>query len=150
LNAVHAKKYPFLAANSQQRIFTAHLHCCNNDAMQYLRSAKLIARFMLAWFALSIGVAIGSPMVKPQGMQLICSGSGAMTVVAAGDDGKVPSTSHTLDCPLCSSLSAPPPMEILAFGKVALQAFTPPLVRAESAIYKLASPPPARGPPSFS
>lgn len=121
--------------------------CCNNAVMQTLRNAKLIARFVLVWFALSIGVAIASPIVKPQAMQLICSGAGAMKVVATGNDGKVPATSHTLDCPLCASVSAPPPMELLAFGTLAPRAFALPLLRADSAIYIPAAPPPARGPP---
>jgi hypothetical protein len=116
--------------------------------MQTLRNAHLIARFVLVWFALSIGVAIASPMVKPQGMQLVCSGAGAMKVIVAGDDGKLPSTSHTLDCPLCASISAPPPMEILAFSAVAPVAFALPAPDAHSVFFVLAAPPPARGPPT--
>ena len=115
--------------------------------MQKLRSAHLIARFILVWFALSIGVAIASPMVKPQGMQLICSGSGTMKVLAVGDDGKASSSSHTLDCPLCASLSAPPPMEMAVFALAAPLAFALPLALAETVFSANATPPPARGPP---
>lgn len=146
-NGVYAKKYRFIAAHTEQRSFTAGLHDCNNVVMQHLRNAKLIARFVLVWFALSIGVAIASPLVKPQGMQLICSGAGAMKVVVTGDDGKAPLASHTLDCPLCASISAPPPMEILVFDNVAPQAFELPWVRTDAVIFVPAAQPPARGPP---
>jgi hypothetical protein len=116
--------------------------------MQTLRHATLIARFVLVWFALSIGVAIASPMVKPQGMQLVCSGSGAMKVIVAGDDGKAPAISHSLDCPLCASISAPPPMEILVFGTLAPVSFAVPLAAVDRVFFVLAAPPPARGPPA--
>ena len=118
--------------------------------MQHLRNAKLIARFVLVWFALSIGVAIASPMVKPQGMQLVCSGVGAMKVIVAGQAGKAPVVSHTLDCPLCASISAPPPMEILAFSATAPLAFVMPAESNEIVLFELATPPPARGPPTIS
>jgi hypothetical protein len=118
--------------------------------MQQLRNAKLIARFVLVWFALSIGVAIASPMVRPQAMQLICSGAGAMKVIAIGDDGKVPATSHTLNCPLCASISAPPPIDIVVFGVSAPQSFAPPILGVDAILFTLAAPPPARGPPTHS
>ena len=44
--------------------------------MQTIRSLRWLARLVLAWFVLSIGVAVASPLVNPQGMELICSGSG--------------------------------------------------------------------------
>jgi hypothetical protein len=117
--------------------------------MQTLRNAHLIARFMLVWFALSIGVAIASPMVKPQGLQLVCSGSGSMKVVASNDDGKSGSSSHTLECPLCASISAPPPMDIVGFGSAAPQAYAllQPDTSPRACVW--AAPPPARGPPTL-
>jgi hypothetical protein len=118
--------------------------------MQTLRNAKLIARFMLVWFALSIGVAIASPMVKPQGMQLVCSGNGSMKVVVTDDNGKAPTSSHSLDCPLCASISAPPPLEMVAFGSAAPVAFAAPLYGASAIPLTLTAPPPARGPPARS
>ena len=118
--------------------------------MQITRYAKLIARFVLIWFVLSIGVAVASPMVKPQGMQLVCSGVGAMKVIVTGDDGRLPSSSHTLDCPLCASISAPPPMGIVAFSDTAPLGFLLPVAGENTAFFILAAPPPARGPPSIS
>lgn len=118
--------------------------------MQSLRNATLIARFVLVWFALSIGVAIASPMVNPQGMQLVCSGAGAMKVIVAGADSKAPAISHSLDCPLCASISAPPPMEILAFGSAAPLSYAAPAAQTQTIFFVLAAPPPARGPPALS
>ena len=118
--------------------------------MQNLRNAKLIARFVLVWFALSIGVAIASPMVRPQGMQLICSGAGAMKVIVNNEDGKVPATSHTLSCPLCASIGAPTPLDIVVFGLAAPQTFAPPIFGADAVLFAFAAPPPARGPPTLS
>ncbi len=115
--------------------------------MQTLRNAHLIARFMLVWFALSIGVAIASPMVKPQGLQLVCSGSGSMKVIASDEDGNSAASGHTLDCPLCASISAPPPMDIVAFGSVAPQAYALPQPETTPPTGVGAAPPPARGPP---
>ncbi len=118
--------------------------------MQTLRNAHLIARFVLVWFALSIGVAIASPMVKPQGLQLVCSGSGSMKVISSDADGKTASSSHTLDCPLCASISAPPPMDIVAFGSAAPRAYALPQPAIAPPAYVWATPPPARAPPAQS
>jgi hypothetical protein len=115
--------------------------------MQALRNASFLARLVLAWFALSIGIAVASPLVKPAGMQLICSGGGIMQVLATSDDGGQLPASPTLDCPLCAGLGAPPPF-----------AYTPaePLLPLAQAVQSIpsariaaltAAPLPARGPP---
>jgi hypothetical protein len=130
--------------------FTCCFHNCNNMCMQRQINVKLVASFMLVWFVLAIGVAIASPMVKPQGMQLVCSGAGAMKVIVAGDDGKAPVSSHTLDCPLCASIGAPPSIEILAFSATAPKKFVPPSTGTDFIFFVLAAPPPARGPPALS
>ena len=77
--------------------------------MTRLRHAKLLARFVLVWFAMSIAAAIAAPLVKPQALTLICAGAGGMKLLPPTDDGGQPVASHTLDCPLCVGLGAPPP-----------------------------------------
>ncbi len=77
-------------------------------ALQTLRNAHLIARFVLVWFALSVGVAVASPFVKPQGMELLCSGSGAVKLLVQSDEGGEVIALHTLDCSLCATGYAPP------------------------------------------
>jgi hypothetical protein len=74
------------------------------STLQTLRQAKFLARFVLAWFVLSLGVAIASPMVNPNGAQLICSGASVKLVNADGDE---TASAHTLDCPLCGSGAVP-------------------------------------------
>jgi hypothetical protein len=88
-------------------------------------------------------------MVKPEGLQLICSGAGAMKVIVAGDDSKSSSISHTLDCPLCASISAPPPMDYAALPAMAPRVASVPRVDTDAIFFVLAAPPPARGPPAL-
>lgn len=77
-------------------------------ALQTLRSAHLIARFVLVWFTLSVGVAVASPFVKPQAIELLCSGSGVVKLLVQGDEGSEVVSLHTLDCSLCATGYAPP------------------------------------------
>jgi hypothetical protein len=118
--------------------------------MQTLRNAHLLARFVLVWFALSIGVAIASPLVKPQAMELICSGMGAMKLQVQGSDGTQDLIPKTLDCPLCATSSAPPPVASLAAEPVQPLAYVLQSIPAAHIAALTAVPPPARGPPAFS
>ena len=118
-------------------------------AMQALRNASFLARLVLAWFALAVGVATASPVVKPKSMELLCSGGG-MKLLVTSDDGSTPAPGHTLDCPLCVLLDAPPASTA---GLVQVQ---PPSVAmllshadAPLAVFT-AAPPPARAPPLLS
>ena len=119
--------------------------------MQTLRNAHFIARLVLVWFALSIGVAIASPMVKPQSLQLICSGSGAIKIISSDADGKASTTpatnTHTLDCPLCAAIAAPPPVDANHLAFAAPLDYTLPARAAALPVTIFATPPPARGPP---
>jgi hypothetical protein len=118
--------------------------------MESLRHAHLLARFVLVWFALSIGVAIASPIVKPQAIELICSGSGVMKVLVKTDDGVKEVVSHTLDCPLCASISAPPPLARLNAEPVQPLAHVLLGMPVARLVLLTAAPPPARGPPDLS
>lgn len=119
--------------------------------MQIMRNAHLIARFVLVWFALSIGAAIASPLVKPQAMELICSGAGVMKVMVQTDDGTQDVVSRTLDCPLCATSSAPPP-PVLRLSAEPAQPLAHVLqsIPAAHIAALTAAPLPARGPPVFS
>ena len=78
--------------------------------MQFLRNARLIARLVVVWFALSLGAAIASPLVAPKAVELVCSGA-SVKLVVQGDDGQMTDMGHSsLDCPLCAMTSAPPPL----------------------------------------
>jgi hypothetical protein len=117
--------------------------------MQRLRYAIQLTRLVLVWFALSVGVAMASPIVNPQGMDLVCTSTGSMKLVVQGDD-EAAASSHTLDCPLCASISVPPPALNTALTQPSpLSHVMQPLAAAH--MVALTSPPlPSRGPPLLS
>lgn len=82
--------------------------------MDTLRRLRWLARCMLAWFALSAGVAIASPFVVAPSIERICSGAGTAQFRVVDDSEALPSGGHTLDCPLCTPSAAPPPPAGLA------------------------------------
>ena len=122
-------------------------------AMFYLRHAIQLTRFVLVWFALSIGVAIASPVVNPQVMDLVCTSTGSMKLVVQdqnnGDGEGVAASSHTLDCPLCASISAPSPALNTSLTQPSPLAHAlQPLAAAH--IAAITAPPlPSRGPPAL-
>jgi len=116
-------------------------------SMQTLRHARFLARLVLAWFVLALGVAVASPLVKPQAMELVCSSAGSVKLVKTGDDGSQPS-SHVLDCPLCLIASAPPPAMVSLPQAAPLQAATLWAGIAAHLASRAAAPLPPRGPPS--
>lgn len=120
------------------------------QTLQFLRQAHLLARFVLVWFALSIGVAIAAPLVQPQAMELICSGAGTMKLLVKTDDGSPAQSGHTLECPLCASLSAPPPVARLTAEPAQPLAHALQSIPSAHIAERTAAPLPARGPPAYS
>lgn len=114
--------------------------------LQTLRQARAIARWVLVWFVLSVGVAVAAPVVQPQSATLVCSASGMVKLVV-DDDGIAPH--HGLDCVLCLALASPPPadMDVASalplLGHVFADAFATP------SGWRTAAPLPARGPPQI-
>jgi hypothetical protein len=114
-----------------------------------LRLRRLdLARLVLAWFVLSIGVAVASPVVHPRSMELVCSAAGSIKLVVHADDGVQEAGAAHLDCALCLPGGAPPPLalapampSLLPLGR-ALQP-----VEAARIAAATAAPPPARAPP---
>lgn len=122
------------------------------QTLQLLRNAHLIARFVLVWFALSIGVAVASPFVKPQGMAVICTGTaGVMKLLIQTDDGPQDVASYAMDCPLCATSSAPPPpLACMTVEPVHPLAYVLRSIASAHIAALTAAPLPARGPPVFS
>lgn len=119
--------------------------------LQGLRQARHLTRWVLAWFALSLGVAIASPMVNPQGMELICSGTGVMKVLVKNADGSTTETTARMaDCPLCASVAAPPPAPANRVEPAQPLAHVLQTIPAAIIAALTAAPPPGRGPPAFS
>ena len=115
--------------------------------MQQLRNAIQITRLVLVWFALSVGVAIASPMVNPKGMDVVCTGTGMMKLVVQGDDDSVASA-KTMDCPLCSSITAPPPEFNTTLTQPSPLSFALLSIEAARIASATAPPLPSRGPPT--
>ncbi|MDM0042906.1 DUF2946 domain-containing protein [Variovorax dokdonensis] len=115
--------------------------------MSKLRSFQLMARLVLAWFFLTLGVAVASPLIHPQKLQWVCAGA---KVVLMGEDGQEKTSPfHTaLDCPACLAAIGPAPSPE-PFSLPQAQPLGYALHPIESA--RLASlvgaPLPARGPP---
>ena len=118
--------------------------------MHRLRTAQNLARLVLVWFVLAIGAAVASPMVNPQAMELICSGSGAIKLLVKTDDGMQEMSSHTLDCPLCAHIGAPPPVSQARLPVVHPLAHALRPIPAAHIAARTAAPLPPRGPPAFS
>ncbi len=70
---------------------------------------RLARLWVLAWFVASIGVSIASPLVHPQSLEVICSGSGAIKWLVQTDDGVVEMGATGMDCPLCALANGAPP-----------------------------------------
>lgn len=118
--------------------------------MHWLRRTPSIARCVLAWLVLAVGVASASPLVHPQSMELVCGASGELKLVVAHDDGSVQEMGrHTLDCALCLPGGAPPPVAALTAAPL-LQplAYAVHPVEAARLASLVGAPLPARGPPA--
>lgn len=116
--------------------------------MHALRTASMLARLVLAWFVLALGVAVASPIVHPRTMELVCSAGGSMQMVVTSDDSQRSATGpHTLDCALCLAISAPLPQAGTPFESPhpLADALTPSFVARIAAL--VGAPLPARGPP---
>jgi hypothetical protein len=116
--------------------------------MRRLSHFTFLSRLVLAWFVLSLGVAVASPIVKPQDILLICTGSGAMKVLVKAADGSTSETvASTMDCPLCVSLGAPPPVTNTVVVLTQPLAYALQGLAAAHIAARTAAPLPARGPP---
>jgi len=118
--------------------------------MQTLRHFTFISRLVLAWFVLSLGVAVASPIVKPQDILLVCSGSGAMKVLVQSDDGSTTElASNSMDCPLCAPMGAPPPVARAVVEPAQPLAYALQSIPSAHIAARTAAPLPARGPPTL-
>ena len=117
--------------------------------MHALRTSSLLARLILAWFVLTVGAAIASPIVHPQALQVVCTTGSSVKLVVVGEDGGATELGqHTLDCAMCLGASAPPPpaQQHAQRHEPLAHALTPPVAATIAAI--VGAPLPARGPPT--
>ena len=118
--------------------------------MQTLRHFTFLSRLVLAWFVLSLGIAVASPLVKPQNILLVCTGSGAMKMLVQADDGSAAEVAaNTLDCPLCAPTVAPPPCDHWATQHSLPLSYALLGIPAAHIAARTAAPLLARGPPAI-
>ena len=112
------------------------------------RTARTVARCVLAWFALYLGVAVASPIVMPGRYDVICSAEGITRLVSSHDGGSGQAVA-SLHCPLCTPVGAPPPpAPTLDAVPAALPlAYALRSIPAARLAALAAAPLPARGPP---
>jgi hypothetical protein len=118
--------------------------------MHALRRAAVLARLVLAWFVLTLGVAVASPLVRPPAVEWVCSGAGMVKMLVTSADGTVLDRSTGgMDCALCLPTGAPPPMDFRHPPPPRLQPLGESLrsIPAARLAAATAAPPPARGPP---
>lgn len=116
--------------------------------MQTLRTSLMLARLVLAWFALTFGVAVASPIVAPHTLVMLCSQEGAKAIVIDADGKITTSKDHTLDCAFCIPAAAPPP-SVAAVPPVSGRACHAEPHAAPAPVQAAAGAPlPPRGPPA--
>ncbi|QNK71487.1 DUF2946 family protein [Variovorax sp. PAMC26660] len=110
-----------------------------------------LIRWVLLWFTLSIGVAVASPVVHPQTVELVCASVGSIKAIVHTDDGAQELGAGHMDCPLCVLSGAPPAAPATSSLPVLVplaQAVRP--IPSTHIAAVTAAPMPARGPPAFS
>ncbi|GAB2481097.1 hypothetical protein GCM10027082_34930 [Comamonas humi] len=116
------------------------------------KSLMLQARLVLAWFLLTLGIAVAAPIVHPhpQIMDVVCTANGDMQVVVLDDaDQAAPGPHHSLDCPLCLAVTPPPCAPVVqATQPQPLGLALHPVVSARIAAL-VGAPLPPRGPPAL-
>jgi hypothetical protein len=116
--------------------------------MKTLRHFTLISRLVLAWFVVSLGVAVASPLVNPQNVLLVCSGAGAMKLLVQSDDGSTRDAgASSMDCPLCTPMGAPPPLASVVVEPVHPLAYALQGIPSAHIAARTAAALPPRGPP---
>ena len=119
--------------------------------MIYAKSHKLIARLVLVWFALFIGVAIASPILNPTETQMVCSSAGGMKMVPSGEEGTEGAAAKlttNMDCPLCAPVVVPLQSGATTFDHASPVAHSLHPVAAAIIAAHTAPPLPSRGPPA--
>ena len=128
----------------------AYLNQFTSAIIRYMFNAathKLIARLVLMWFALFIGVAIASPILNPTETQMVCSSAGGMKMVPSGEEGAEAKLTANMDCPLCAPVVVPLQSGATTFDYASPLAHSLHPVAAALIAALTAPPLPSRGPP---
>jgi hypothetical protein len=118
-------------------------------AMQAFRQLRHLTRFVLVWFALSLGVAMASSLVAPKATELVCTSGGMLKLVTLdGTDSAAPSHGQ-LDCALCLPMALPPAPCAVPLVQVSPLSHALQPVAAAHIASATAPPLPSRGPPAL-
>lgn len=118
--------------------------------MDSLRSPDRLRWWIVAWFVFSLGATLAAPVVQPHGLEVVCSAGHGTTLVVHGNSGNAVLDTLGMDCPLCLLGSAPPQPTTTTESTLPLVHAAPAAPPQVFAMVPMATPPPARGPPSFS
>jgi hypothetical protein len=114
--------------------------------MEALRRAQRLTRLVLAWFALSVGIAVAAPVLQPLGDDVICSGSSAAKSMASEHaDAAGGGHHHMKDCASCALTGVP--SAPVTFAASTPPADMPAAVLPTSVAVRSGSPFSARAPP---
>jgi hypothetical protein len=113
-----------------------------------LRNNPWLARLALLWFALTLGVAVASPIVSPQNEVMICSAAGMYKLVLQDDGTVAASADASMHCPLCLVGGVPPAFTQVVFEPVLPLGRVLQSIPAARIAALTAAPPPSRAPPT--
>ena len=117
--------------------------------MNTFRQLRHLTRFVLVWFALSLGVAMASSLVAPKATELVCTSGGMLKLVTLdGTDSAAPSHGQ-LDCALCLPMALPPAPCAVPLVQVSPLSHALQPVAAAHIASATAPPLPPRGPPAL-
>lgn len=120
----------------------------DNRGMSSPNRCRQLARLVLVWFALALGAAVASPLVRTQEQQLVCTAAGGFKLVGVTDDGVPRATGGLHDCPLCILAGAPPQRGLVPVMQAQAELALLPVVEHAPRFLRSAPPLPARGPPA--
>jgi hypothetical protein len=113
-----------------------------------LRNSPWLAKWALLWFALTLGVAVASPLVNPQDELVICTSAGMVKVKLHADGSLSTEPSSVAQCPLCVvGGAAAPALARVPPEPISVAAGLLPCKVAVHVAASTAAPPPSRGPP---
>jgi len=115
--------------------------------MPALRHTRKLARHVLAWFVLSLGLAMAQPLLASPSIELVCSSGGGMKMVS--QDAPQNAAQHHQDCSVCMSAGLPPAPSHGAPAAPFAESPLPHTFYISRAVADSAPPLPARGPPAL-
>lgn len=114
-----------------------------------LRQSPWLAKLALLWFVLTMGIAVASPILKPQHQTTLCSQNGNMVMVVLDDESNTTYTGATLECSLCAIGHATVPAQLHVFESLQPLGQLQPSFALARLATAIDFSPPSRGPPSL-